>query len=189
MKRLSIIPLAVLAVAPFARVTAQEPPPVKVGDRVRVSHDCTYRGTQRRCQEDRGTLDAVKADSIVLSAEKDQSGMVILIASVTRLRVVRGQKSNWARGVLIGSAIGAAGGIATAAAFCQTGGISACSDTPAGVYGGAAAVGAAGGALIGVIIGALTKSDRWEEVPLDRLRVSFVPQRDGRFALGFSVAF
>ncbi len=59
MKRLSIIPLvvlAVLAVAPFTRVAAQEPPPVKVGDRVRVSHDCTYRGTRKRCQEDKGSL-------------------------------------------------------------------------------------------------------------------------------------
>ena len=33
------------------------------------------------------------------------------------------------------------------------------------------------------------KTDRWEEVPLDRLRVSFAPQRDARFALGFSVSF
>ena len=113
----------------------------------------------------------------------------VALLSVTRLDVHRGRKSRVGRGVLIGSAIGAAGGIATAAAACQTGGISACRFTPAGVYGGAAAVGAAGGALIGVIIGALTKTDRWEEVPLDQIRVSFVPQRDGRFGLGFSVRF
>jgi len=53
---------------------------------------------------------------------------------------------------------------------------------------GAAAFGVTG-ALVGLGIGALLKSERWEEVPLDRLRVNIVPQRDGRFALGLSVAF
>jgi len=33
------------------------------------------------------------------------------------------------------------------------------------------------------------KIDRWEEVPLDQLRVSFVPQLDGRFGFGLSVRF
>ncbi len=46
-----------------------------------------------------------------------------------------------------------------------------------------------GGAAVGLVVGAFTKTDRWEEVPLDRLRVSIVPQRDGRFALGVSVSF
>ena len=48
-----------------------------------------------------------------------------------------------------------------------------------------------GGALFGVIgagIGTFIKTDRWEEVPLDRLRVSFGPKRDG-FAVGVRVTF
>jgi len=47
-----------------------------------------------------------------------------------------------------------------------------------------AIVGAAGG-----IVGYFIKTDRWEEIPLERLRVSLTPQRDGGFALGFSVRF
>ena len=47
-----------------------------------------------------------------------------------------------------------------------------------------AIVGAAGG-----IVGYFIKTDRWEEIPLERLRVSLAPQRDGGFALGFSVRF
>ena len=43
------------------------------------------------------------------------------------------------------------------------------------------------GFAVGTTVGYI--SDRWEEVPLDRLRVSFAPQRDGRFALGLSVSF
>jgi len=42
--------------------------------------------------------------------------------------------------------------------------------------------------VVGAITGAFIKTDRWEEVPLDRLQVSFAPQRDG-FAVGLSVAF
>ena len=44
------------------------------------------------------------------------------------------------------------------------------------------------GAGLGAINGALRGSERWEEVGLDRLRVSFAPKRDG-FALGMSVVF
>ena len=35
----------------------------------------------------------------------------------------------------------------------------------------------------------LIKTDRWEAVPLDRLRVGLAPQRDGRLMLGFSAGF
>ena len=47
-------------------------------------------------------------------------------------------------------------------------------------------VGLIAGWLVGV---PFFKYEDWKQVPLDRLRVSVVPQRDGRFALGFSVAF
>ncbi len=43
------------------------------------------------------------------------------------------------------------------------------------------------GAVAGGIVGYFIKTDRWEEIPLERLRVSLAPQRDGGFALGFSV--
>ena len=41
----------------------------------------------------------------------------------------------------------------------------------------------------GELIGNSIKTDRWQAVPLDNVRVSFVPQRDGRFTLGMSVRF
>jgi len=49
-------------------------------------------------------------------------------------------------------------------------------------------IGAMGG-LAGGITGYFIKTDSWEEVPLERVRVSLAPQRDGGFALGFSVRF
>jgi hypothetical protein len=52
-----------------------------------------------------------------------------------------------------------------------------------------AGIGATVGFVAGLVTGLAWRTDRWEEVPLDQLRVSFTPQRDGRFALGFSVRF
>ena len=40
---------------------------------------------------------------------------------------------------------------------------------------------------IGALIGHHVKIDRWETVPLDRLRVGIVPQRGGGLAVGFNV--
>ena len=51
-----------------------------------------------------------------------------------------------------------------------------------------AVLGVPTGMLLGTLIGASIKRDRWEEVPLDRLRMSFVPQRDG-FAFGLKIEF
>ena len=49
-------------------------------------------------------------------------------------------------------------------------------------------LGAIGG-LAGGIAGNFIKTERWEEIPLERLRVSLAPQGDGGFSLGFSVRF
>ena len=45
------------------------------------------------------------------------------------------------------------------------------------------------GGAIWSIVGAVLPAHHWEEIPLDRVRVSFAPQRDGRFALGLTYRF
>jgi hypothetical protein len=53
--------------------------------------------------------------------------------------------------------------------------------------------GALGGAVlgggIGALIGAMTRTDRWEEIPLDRLQVSYTPRHSGRVGVGILIAF
>ena len=178
MKRLSIIPLAVLAFAPLTRVTAQEPPPVKVGDRVRV----TAPGLGVPSRD--GTLRLLDADSLVMRPNGGRSRLVIPLASVTRFEVHRGRKSRAPIGALVGAlALGAYG-----FAIGDDSGLD-CAEGPCIGRGPVAATGAVAGLLLGAVIGALIKTDRWEEVPLDQLRVTFVPQRDGRFAFGLSLRF
>ncbi len=167
MKRLSFIPLAVLAFTPLTGATAQEqPPPLEPGVRVRVSFD----GERRS-----GTVVALESDTLALQSRRGT--LQLLIASVTRLEVSRGRKSFGAgKGALVGLLVGAALGAALD------------NRRDLGRY-QALAEGATVGTLLGAVGGALIKTDRWEEVPLERLSVSFAPQRDGRFALGVSVGF
>jgi len=102
---------------------------------------------------------------------------------VIRLEVFDGTRSNWLPGMGIGFLAGAAIG-ATAGGFWRSCTIewgSLCTAT-------GAVTGATLGLIAGLTIGAAITTDRWEEVPLDRLRMSLTPRRDG-FALGLSVRF
>ena len=114
--------------------------------------------------------------------------------SITRLEVTRGRKSHGGPGAAFGALIGIPLGAVVGLAIYQE-----C--VPHGPFGclfdwgpeysalGGALVGGLGGVVVGALIGATIETDRWEEVPLDQLRVSFGPQRDGRFGLGLSVRF
>ena len=170
--------VAVLAVVPLTRVTAQDPPPVTVGTRVRVT------APDLDIDKYDGTVAAVRGDTLTVGTVQ------VPLASVTRLDVHKGRKGNVGKGAIIGTLVGVPTGLALGVFYQQ-----ACSNTSdigetclALIPIGAVAVGLAG-ALVGGTIGALIKTDRWEEVPLDQLRVSFAPQRDGRFAFGLSVRF
>ena len=102
---------------------------------------------------------------------------------ITRLEVIRGRKGRTAEGAIIGA--GFMGGLMSLAAISACGQLSCSAGEVVRKVGFAAAIGAG----IGALIGSAFTGDRWEEVPLDQLRVSVVPQRDGRFGLGLSVRF
>ncbi len=114
--------------------------------------------------------------------------LLVPVASINRLEGSRGRKSNSAEGAGIGLLVGAATGaiIGLASGDDEPGFITWTAEQKAGV--GAVLLGGVGG-VIGLIAGATITTDRWNEVPVDRLRVSFAPQRDGRFALGLSMRF
>ena len=168
---------AVLLVLPLTTAVAQQQPlSLEPGARVRIT--APYLGIKKQA----ATFQALRGDTLVVMAD---STMRCPLAAVTRLDVYRGRKSHPWRGAAVGAAVGGVGALAVTVAACSTEEFD-CSNKsyPAAAVG----VGILGGGLIGLGIGALTKTDRWEEVPVDQIRVSFVPRRDG-FALGFSVAF
>ncbi len=133
-----------------------------------------------------------------------QSGLMLPLASVTRLDpspVVPSQAGNavWT-GVKIGAGVGAGVGAVTGLVMmligteCDLGG---CPDDWTDEQRASAGAiilfptvaGAVVGFLVGGIVGIASGSDSQADAPPDRLRLSFVPQRDARFALGVSVSF
>ncbi len=152
-------------------IAAQEP--LASGSRVRVTAPgCGLRGQA-------ATFRVLRSDTLVLETTECP------LASVTRLDVSRGQKSNTSLGLFIGFATGAFGAVV----YCKTLDVSGCKLFDDDLTPLVALVSAGVGALVGGIVGHNIKTDLWEEVPLERLSVSLTPQRDGRFALGFSVRF
>ena len=179
MRHSALVVLALaLAVAPPDGVIAQDTLTVKVGSRVRVT------APELDLDKYDGTVAVVRSDTLTVGTVQ------VPLASVTRLDVHKGRKGNVGKGAIIGTLVGVPTGLALGVFYQQ-----ACSNTSdigetclALIPIGAVAVGLAG-ALVGGTIGSLIKTDRWEEVPLDQLRVSFGPQRDGRLGVGASVRF
>jgi hypothetical protein len=168
---------AVLLVVPFATTIAQEQvPPPEPGERVRVQ-SCTP-----VCQEIEGTCEAMERDTLLVRTAEQEAPVPIPVGSLLKVEVQRGQRRATLRGATTGLLVGAGGGaLAGGIGDCGEWEQSACILIGAGFFGVA-------GLFVGGFIGSLVETDRWEEVPLDQLRVSVMPGRDG-VALAMSVAF
>ena len=160
-------------------IAAQEP--LASGARVRVTApDCALRGQA-------ATFRAIRADTLVLETTECP------LASVTRLDMSRGQKSH-ARGAVVGFLTGALAGAVIGFSLGDDPPFLSREGEPFPFSAGNKAaigflLGGGVGAIIGAQIGKAVHGEQWEEIPLERLRVSLTPQLDGGFALGFSVSF
>lgn len=141
------------------------------------------------CRTDTGHLVAFGRDSIVLAVGKPVTRLALPLASVTRLETPRGRKSKMVAGAIIGGLVVGSGSYATWAHICDPGEERGSQVCGWGVVSTMALAGTGGGFLLGGLIGALIKTDRWEEVPLNPLRVQPVATLDGRIGLAASVSF
>jgi hypothetical protein len=117
------------------------------------------------------------------------------ISSINSLEVNRGSRSNAGKGAvlggLIGGGFGLAAGIAAASYDCTA---DSWYWNGCWYWGGAEVIPLSTatfgllGAGVGALIGALTRTDQWEPIPLDRLHVRISPTSGG-MALAFSVGF
>jgi hypothetical protein len=166
--------LAFLVLAPLTDAIAQEQP-LQPGQLVRVTAPDL---DMNRHEE---TFQQVRGDTLVFTS------MRCPLSDVTRLEVYGGRKSHRWRGAGIGFLAGYAVGFGlwhvTGAGCYEYSSTSTCAAT----WGGG--VGAVSGALLGALVGgSVWKTDGWEEVPLDRLRVGIVPEREG-FGIRASMVF
>ena len=64
-----------LAALPLTTVRAQDPLPVTVGDRVRVTHGCVFDTRSRlECKQDDGTLQAIDGDTLTVDSLRVRYG-------------------------------------------------------------------------------------------------------------------
>jgi hypothetical protein len=133
---------------------------------------------------------ALTADSVVVRLLEEAERLVFPLDSLERLDVYRGRARATGRGTFVGVATGLVIGLVIgldSRAKCEERCVSMCERCGRDAVVGAT-LGPMRGAAVGAGVGALIKTNRWEEVPLDRIRVSFAQKRDG-LALGLSVSF
>ncbi len=145
------------------------------GDTVRVT------APSMDMDESVGTVAALETDTLTVQVEDRADALYVPLADVTKLEVRRGQKSNAGKGALIGLGVGAVVGVTFGFVACaaENGGSVCTNDVgESSPFAFAAATGAYGAVLgtgIGALIGLAARTDRWETVPLDRIRVSLTP--------------
>ncbi|UCF21029.1 MAG: hypothetical protein JSU87_06470 [Gemmatimonadota bacterium] len=182
-----VLPIALLLIAASSGAQAQDKRTLAAGDRVRL----TAPSVSTRQFE--GEVVALRPDTLVVDARiwerarmqwRQQEAMIPL-QSLTALEISRGKKSNVGKGALTGGLIGAGIGLVI--------GIGAASEDggfiefgPEVVPAAAVTVGACG-AGIGALIGLLSPGERWEEVPLDQLRVGPSPVAADGVAVSLSL--
>jgi hypothetical protein len=163
--------LALLLLTPLAGAAAQDVP-LQPGRRVRVTVPSAAVSGQQ------ATFQRVSGDTLVLSSAS------YAVNDVTRLDVSTGRHGHPWTGMLIGLLGGAAAGAGIAAAAYDSN-----EDFYALVVLVGAGIGAGSGLLVGAVAGALIKTERWEEISLDRVLVSLMPTHEGRLAIRLSMTF
>jgi len=175
--------LAFAAVVVAAPLSAQQPQQLRPGQRVRVSVDSLPQRQLRLV----GTVASLSPGYLVLMGA-DSGPLTIPVRIVRKLEVSSGTTgSKAAEGALLGFLGGASVG-----ALIGVLGIPRCGfrratcefATPVG-----AAIGGLVGMFVGGVIGAQVSRERWESVPLDRLRVTVLSRPGSRLGLGFSLGF
>jgi len=170
--------LAILALVSSADATAQAPQ-LTPGRRVRVT------SAAAGLDNTEAFVVGLRRDTMALQyatsrvdahGQRHTDSLVtdVSTASVTSLAIYAGKKSGARTGLLIGGTSMLLIGVVGNAAYYSSGE----EGYARYVIGGAVVTGAIG-AGIGWLIGSAIKSDRWEEIPLDRVRVGIEPSREG----------
>ncbi len=188
-----VLAVASIALATSASLAAQEPD-VRLGPGQRV------RVTVPRYEFARvvGTVVDIRPDTLYVrwaqrrfvgsrETRWDSVTSAVPIAAIERLEVSQGRRSRWLLGLGLGVAVGGATGalVGYASGDDESGFLQFSAGDKAVMLG--VALGAVGG-VVGLVTGALSRGDRWQEVPRDRIRVTVAPTRTGVF-LGARLAF
>jgi hypothetical protein len=153
-----------------------------VGSKVRFFAPTTIEGQQK------GIIQHVDEKALTLTLD-NRTSITVPRSAITRLELSTGQKRQWVKGMVIGGVIEGVGLAATATIQQDCSAASNSNDLCFTSRAEAFGVGVAVGAIAGAGIGALFKSDRWNAVPLEAVRVSLARTRRRGLELSLSVGF
>ena len=150
---------------------AADEPPVFIGSRVRLVTD---RGAMV------GNVLAWEEGRVSVLTGGDQT-QVVPASSIRRVELSRGRKRPILKNALVGAGVGAAiYGLMPLESPCPPGvqpSLNGCE-----THGSWAAMGAWAGAVVGTVVGAVRRVDRWENVPAARFRIGIAPVSGGAAA-------
>lgn len=136
-----------------------------------------------------GSLESTANDTLrLIDCRPSLDLQLIPVSTVTRIQVLDGRKGHALAGVLIGAGVG----------FLTFEVVDALDDeSDDGMFQGLSdnlskfflGVFTAGGALTGGIVGTCIRSDRWRDVPKDKLQISLVPVAGKRVGLSLALRF
>lgn len=174
--------VAMLVITAPIGLFAQQEMPVEPGARVRVSAPGVVAGQVV------GTIKELRPDTCVLQVEGRPWPLVLPLASVTQLEISRGHKSKSGIGILLGGSAGFLGGylIGTQTSVCETCGGSESKGKTGLAFGTILGL---LGAAVGGELGSKDRVEFWEEVPIERLRLSIRMYRASRLGVAASLHF
>ncbi len=172
--------VAMLVIVAPPDLFAQQAMPVAPGDRVRLSAPGVVAGQVV------GTIKELSPDTCVLQVEGRPWPVVLPLGSVTQLEVSRGHESKSRMGILVGGGLGFLGGylVGTQTSLCETCGGSDEKQKTGLAFGTICGL---LGAAAGGELGAKSRAERWEEVPVEQLRVTIRPYGDDGLAITASL--
>jgi hypothetical protein len=178
--------LLVWVLLPSAAVWAQSPVFVDLeamepGSRVRVWPYCdTIAAQAHACEAVVGRLVASPGDSLVLEDDRGVTRQVELVAG-TRVERSIGRKGHTVSGALIGTLVGfGTGALMTSSCKSEHGGDPMC--------GLSYVVSVPSGMLLGTLIGAISRSERWEPVWISAVALHVMPL-PGHANVGVTIPF
>ena len=177
-----VIVLSMVALlATFSFAWGQDTSVVVPGARIRITELGSGENGRRA-----GTVVTVGKDTIALRLDRDEATVPISIARITQVEVSQGRQGHTFKGMGLGSLAGAGAGALVGASSCGTcgGGEDVAADRLLNTLAWAG-IGAGVGMLVGGVIGAVHKNEKWETVPVSRWRLTAGPSRRG-FALALS---
>jgi len=137
-----------------------------------------------------GRVVTTRGDTITLASGESTSRHSL--GSARRIEVSRGRRSHWLVGAGAGFVLGAG---STFLLLNQGGSTNPCDRSAnqdaigPGACAGLATLGGVAGAGVGAVIGGLFRTERWQDVPVQTLRVSLGPRPGVRFHAAVSLAF